>query len=139
MLRQLSGAILLALPFSLCACASESASSQNQPLTPEVNSALTSLLSDDATTDRQGDLQSAFERDADIWVIAPTGGTPVRLTTHPGFDGQPDWSPESDKIVFTSARSGFLNIWLMSDLPDFTVGVADKSWSPAGEIAQTHS
>ena len=34
------------------------------------------------------------------------GGSPPRLTTTPGTDFLPTWSPDGQKIVFVSGRDG---------------------------------
>jgi TolB protein len=46
----------------------------------------------------------------------PDGGSPVRLTNNPAVDGEPAWSPDGHKIVFTSNRTGLFNfqIYVMS-------------------------
>jgi Tol biopolymer transport system component len=65
-----------------------------------------------------------------------TGQT--RLTTDPGDDEQPVWSPNGTKIAFVSAREGSRGIWVMN--ADGSVqtklawggGVDDPAWSPDG-------
>ena len=47
----------------------------------------------------------------DIYLIDGAGTTPVRLTTDPGQDVQPSWSPDGRRIVF--ARAG--DVWTMAD------------------------
>jgi dipeptidyl aminopeptidase/acylaminoacyl peptidase len=44
--------------------------------------------------------------DGDIYVIAANGTGEQRLTAHPADDGDPSWSPDGAKIVFTSRRDG---------------------------------
>jgi Tol biopolymer transport system component len=36
-----------------------------------------------------------------------------RLTSSPGVDDDPVWSPDSKQIVFESERAGNLDIWIM--------------------------
>ncbi len=38
----------------------------------------------------------------------------IRLTHSSAFDAEPDWSPDGTQIVFTSNRSGNMNIWVMA-------------------------
>jgi Tol biopolymer transport system component len=59
----------------------------------------------------------AFESDRDgnweIYVAAPDGSDAVRLTTAPGADIQPAWSPDDRRIAFTSHRDGDSAIYVM--------------------------
>jgi Tol biopolymer transport system component len=53
-----------------------------------------------------------FELLGDLYTLPLAGGTATRITTGPGFDSQPRWSPDGKRIVFLSDRSGAENIWL---------------------------
>ncbi|HEY9518909.1 MAG TPA: hypothetical protein VIQ98_06595, partial [Gemmatimonadales bacterium] len=63
----------------------------------------------------------------------------VQLTDGPGYDYQPDWSPDGRRVVYTSYRNDALELWLL-DLQDGTSralvanGAAnlDPRWSPDG-------
>jgi TolB protein len=44
------------------------------------------------------------EFNQDIFLLDPAGGELTRLTTAPGHDWQPRWSPDSQHIAFVSAR-----------------------------------
>lgn len=37
------------------------------------------------------------------------GGAQIRLTTNGAVDSEPAWSPEGDRIVFSTNRDGLLN------------------------------
>lgn len=50
----------------------------------------------------------------DIFVANLQGEIINRLTQHPGYDAEPTVSPKGDKIVFTSTRSGDLELWTMN-------------------------
>lgn len=50
--------------------------------------------------------QVAFAWRGDIWVASSEGGGARRLTTHPGDDGSPWFTPDQQAIVFTSSRDG---------------------------------
>jgi tricorn protease len=43
----------------------------------------------------------------------PDGGKSTRMTDHAGADSQPNWSPDSTKIVFVSDRTGTDEIYLL--------------------------
>lgn len=54
----------------------------------------------------------------DIFRADPDGSNLVRLTDAPGYDAEGVYSPQGDKIVFTSVRSGDLELYQMN--PDGT-------------------
>ncbi len=49
----------------------------------------------------------------DLYVMDADGGHVRRLTSEPGADGSPAWTPDGKKLVFTSARSGVPQIYVM--------------------------
>ena len=49
----------------------------------------------------------------DIFVADENGKTKKQLTNSPGYDAEATVSPQGDKIVFTSDRSGDLELWVM--------------------------
>lgn len=49
----------------------------------------------------------------DIFRAGPEGQDPVALTTTLGYDAEAVYSPQGDRIVFTSLRSGDLELYLM--------------------------
>ena len=53
------------------------------------------------------------EGDADVWLRRSTASTEARLTSTPGFDGRPDWSPDGRRLAFVSNRGGSQRVWLM--------------------------
>ncbi len=54
----------------------------------------------------------------DIFRADPEGGNLVRLTDTQGYDAEAVYSPQGDKLVFTSVRTGDLELFLMN--PDGT-------------------
>jgi TolB protein len=49
----------------------------------------------------------------DIFVADEKGRIRTQLTNSPGYDAEATVSPKGDKIVFTSDRSGDLELWIM--------------------------
>ena len=75
-----------------------------------------------------------------IWLADAIGGGPGRqLTTGPGSDRQPRWSPDGRTLAFVSTRENGAQLWVLplaggearrvSNLPD---GVSDPLWLPDG-------
>jgi Tol biopolymer transport system component len=58
--------------------------------------------------------ESTRSGNSDIWTIDPTGGDPVQLTTHPGSDYQPRYSPDGSLIAFSSDRDGDFDAFVMN-------------------------
>ncbi|HTO72337.1 MAG TPA: Ig-like domain-containing protein [Gemmatimonadales bacterium] len=50
----------------------------------------------------------------DIWVADADGLNPQRLTSEPGLDNAPTWTPDGTHILFTSARAGKNQIYIMT-------------------------
>src|SRR3954447_2597062 len=46
----------------------------------------------------------AFVRAGDLWTMNPDGSGQTQLTSGPGNDVEPNWSPDGQKIVFSSNR-----------------------------------
>ncbi|HEY1341661.1 MAG TPA: hypothetical protein VGF59_29320 [Bryobacteraceae bacterium] len=49
----------------------------------------------------------------DLFRIPASGGEELRLTSNPGYDDGPDYSPDGKWIYFNSNRSGSWDIWRM--------------------------
>jgi len=60
----------------------------------------------------------AVHQDYDIFKADPDGSNVVRLTETPGYDAECVFSPQGDKILFTSVRDGDLDLYMMN--PDGT-------------------
>ena len=85
-------------------------------------------------------IQSDRDGDAEIFVLDRDGGAPLQLTDNDVFDGNPDWSPDGSRLVFTSGnRDGGLEIYVMNADGSGTVQLTDDDvdngaadWSPDG-------
>jgi TolB protein len=55
----------------------------------------------------------AVYKDFDIFIADSKGNIKKQLTNSPGYDAEATVSPKGDKIVFTSDRSGDLELWTM--------------------------
>jgi Tol biopolymer transport system component len=53
-----------------------------------------------------------FDLLGDLYTVPITGGTAKRITSGPGYDQQPRYSPDGKRIVFVSDRNGSKNLWL---------------------------
>jgi Tol biopolymer transport system component len=49
---------------------------------------------------------SRKEGSADLYLISPDGGSPRRLTSDPGYEGEARWSRDGQWIYFWSDRTG---------------------------------
>ena len=57
--------------------------------------------------------QMVFEYMGNLFELPITGGEPTQLTHGMAFDSQPAFSPDGNKIVFISDRSGGDNVWIL--------------------------
>ncbi len=55
----------------------------------------------------------ALHKGFDIFQADPDGSNLVRLTNTPGYDAECVYSPQGDKILFTSVRNGDLDLYMM--------------------------
>ena len=58
--------------------------------------------------------QIVFSYQGDLYKVAATGGRAMQLTTHPGHDTRPVWSPDGKQIAFASDREGSFDVFIMS-------------------------
>ncbi len=79
--------------------------------------------------------------DSDVYLLDVDGSGEERLTDGPGLDGFPAWSPDGDRIVFTSDRDGNWELYVMNadgtrqrrltHTPEEDEGM--PAWSPDGQ------
>lgn len=85
--------------------------------------------------------QIVFDYLGDLFLLPMEGGEARQLTRGMAFDAQPRFSPDGERIVFTSDRSGGQNVWIISvdgaDTVQVSEGGANRAespeWTPDGE------
>ena len=77
----------------------------------------------------------------DVYIIQSRGGSWHQLTTWPGYDGQPLWSPDGSLLAFISDRSGSRQIHVLPmqggearQMTSMKPGIIDFKWSPLGHF-----
>jgi Tol biopolymer transport system component len=78
----------------------------------------------------------------DVWIYPSAGGVATRFTSHPAIDAGPVWSPDGQRVAFTSFQRGHPDIYRKSSsgagrdelilASSRTKYVAD--WSPDGRL-----
>jgi imidazolonepropionase-like amidohydrolase/Tol biopolymer transport system component len=75
-----------------------------------------------------------FDLLGDLYTLPIEGGRATRITSGPGFDAQPRYSPDGKRILFVSDRSGADNLWVVqadgSGPRPLTAGKNQKFRSP---------
>ena len=120
----------------------KSVEQEGLPLAPgrRVQATLTegSWLSVDVSPDA-GTL--VFDLLGDLYTMPFSGGVPTPLTQGMAFDGQPRFSPDGERVVYTSDRDGGENVWIISLDKSDTVQVTEgkdasyqsPEWTPDGD------
>jgi len=81
-----------------------------------------------------------FDLLGDLYTVPIEGGTATRITSGPGFDAEPRYSPDGETILFVSDRDGGENLWTLEtaggEPEQRTEGKGnlyqDPAWSPDG-------
>ena len=81
-----------------------------------------------------------FDLLGDLYTMPFSGGVPTTLTQGMAFDGQPRFSPDGERVVYTSDRDGGENVWIISLDKSDTVQVTEgkdasyqsPEWTPDG-------
>jgi tricorn protease len=74
----------------------------------------------------------AFSLHGDLWVCDADGGTAVRVTLHPAYDGYPAWSPDGKWLALSSNREGSYDVFVM---PAAGGEPVRKTFHPADDLA----
>ncbi len=78
-------------------------------------------------------------RSSDLWMVKWDGSRTLRLTTTPGGESDPQWSPDGRWLSFIATREGAKTgqVWLLDrsggeaqKLTDVAGGVSQHRWSP---------
>jgi dipeptidyl aminopeptidase/acylaminoacyl peptidase len=120
---------------------------QKRPMTPEDVIALKQVSDPQISPDGRfvayvvtsADLKEDAA-DPDIWLVAASGGDPIRLTTNNKRDTEPRWSPDGKRLAFISNRDdNKAQIFLISPfggeaqkLTESKTAVQSFAWSPDG-------
>jgi dipeptidyl aminopeptidase/acylaminoacyl peptidase len=75
-----------------------------------------------------------------LWLVPSSGGQPKQLTTAPGTNNHPRWSPDAKTIAFVSNRGGSAQVWLLPidggeprQLTKLPIDVSGPLWAPQGD------
>ncbi|MGC8639676.1 MAG: prolyl oligopeptidase family serine peptidase [Isosphaeraceae bacterium] len=84
--------------------------------------------------------RSTDKTNSSLWLVPTSGGEPKRLTTAPGANNQPRFSPDGKTIAFVSSRGGSSQIWLLPldggearQLTKLPIDASGPIWSPRGD------
>jgi len=89
----------------------------------------------------RADFYETIYFESSLYIINVDGTGLKQLTTAPGSDFEPAWSPDGTRIAFTSVRDGFRQIYLLDVaslditlLTNTTISIesSQPSWSPDG-------
>ncbi|HMP17415.1 MAG TPA: hypothetical protein PKD72_10355, partial [Gemmatales bacterium] len=82
----------------------------------------------------------AFDWNGDIWLASSNGGPVKQLTTHPGRDRDPKFSPDGKTLAFISDRDNGNQVYLMPveggmprQITFHTSGYSLLGWHPDGK------
>jgi len=58
-----------------------------------------------------------YDGNTDVYVMPAEGGTPRRLTWHPGQDGAAGWTPDGKNVLFLSDRDAYADFTRLYTVP----------------------
>ena len=97
--------------------------------TPALDSSDTRLLSTPAITEGK----IAFVYADDIWVADSDGSNPRRVTSHPGEEQNPYFSPDGKHIAFTASYDGNVDVYV---IPTEGGEPTRLTWHPGDDIVR---
>lgn len=75
----------------------------------------------------------AFAYDGDLWIAERDGSSPRRLTTHPGNEGAPRFSPDGRWLAFSGEYDGNTDVFVVP----VTGGAPRRlTWHPSADIVR---
>lgn len=77
--------------------------------------------------------QIAFMYGNDVWVVGREGGDAKRLTSFPGQEQAPSFSPDGQWIAFSAQYGGNTDVWIV---PAQGGEPRRLTWHPGGDIVQ---
>src|SRR4026209_647998 len=84
--------------------------------------------------------QIAFVYAGDIWLVPKKGGTAVRLTSSPGEESFPRFSPDGTKIAYSASYDGNVDVYVAPSIGGEPVRLkhhpmSDRviGWTPDGK------
>ena len=85
-----------------------------------------------------------FSWRGDLWTVPATGGTARALTFHPAREVSPSFSPDGQKLAFTSYRTGTPQVFVMDtaggaprQVTFHSEGTGAHDWFPDGKALLT--
>jgi TolB protein len=138
---------LLAVAF---ACVAGPAGAQRKPVLPQIDEPhpyyyrelyLPQLTSGPSSLSWSPDSQElVYSMAGSLWRQKVGSKQAVQITDGPGYDYQPDWSPDGKGVVYASYQKDALELWLLDiasgDTKQLTNGGAvnlEPRWSPDGK------
>jgi len=75
----------------------------------------------------------AFVYDGDLWLANRDGSDARRITTHPGDEGSPRFSPDGSQLAFTGEYDGNADVFVVP-----VIGGAPRrlTWHPSADVVQ---
>jgi len=94
------------------------------------------LVSADSRLLREPDISAAqivFAHGGDLWTVARTGGDARRLTSFPGVESNPHFSPDGLQIAFSALYDGNTDVYVV---PAFGGEPRRLTWHPGEDLVR---